>query len=49
MQPTGDRFAQGQIDRIAGSAWIGREFARRAYGGNGHSGTNTRTCSLTRS
>ena len=35
MQPTGDRFAQGQIDRIAGSAWIGREFARRAYGGNG--------------
>lgn len=23
------------IDRIAGSAWIGREFARRAYGGNG--------------
>lgn len=35
MQPTGDRFAQGQIDRIAGSAWIGREFARGAYGGNG--------------
>lgn len=23
------------IDRIAGSAWIGREFALRAYGGNG--------------
>lgn len=35
MQPTGDRFAGGSIDRIAGSAWIGREFARRAYGGNG--------------
>lgn len=35
MQPTGDRFAGGSIDRIAGSAWIGREFARRVYGGNG--------------
>lgn len=35
MQPTGDRFALGQIDRIAGSAWIGREFAKRAYGGRG--------------
>jgi len=35
MQPTGDRFAQGSIDKIAGSAWIGREFARRMYGGNG--------------
>jgi hypothetical protein len=23
------------IDRVAGSAWIGREFAQRAYGGNG--------------
>lgn len=35
MQPTGDRFANGSIDRIAGSPWIGREFARRMYGGNG--------------
>ena len=35
MQPTGDRFASGSIDRIAGSPWIGREFARRMYGGNG--------------
>ena len=35
MQPTGDRFAQGSIDRIAGSAWIGREFAERSYGGHG--------------
>jgi hypothetical protein len=35
MQPTGDRYAGGQIDRICGSAWIGREFAKRAYKGNG--------------
>lgn len=35
MQPTGDRYAGGSIDRIAGSPWIGREFAERAYGGNG--------------
>jgi len=35
MQPTGDRYAGGQIDRICGSAWIGREFATRAYRGNG--------------
>jgi len=35
MQPTGDRYAGGQIDRICGSAWIGREFAKRAYLGNG--------------
>ncbi len=38
MQPTGDPWADGQgriIERIAGSAWIGREFALRAYGGNG--------------
>lgn len=38
-QPTGDRsFGDKQgpyIDRVAGSAWIGREFALRAYGGNG--------------
>jgi len=35
MQPTGDRYAGGSIDRIAGSPWIGREFCERAYGGNG--------------
>lgn len=35
MQPTGDRYAGGSIDRIAGSPWIGREFVERAYGGNG--------------
>lgn len=35
MQPTGDRYALGQIDRIAGSAWIGREFAKRVYRGKG--------------
>jgi len=35
MQPTGDRFSEGSIDRICGSPWIGREFALRTYGGNG--------------
>jgi hypothetical protein len=35
MQPTGDRFAGGAIDRVAGSPWIGREFCRRMYGGAG--------------
>ena len=44
MQPTGDRWgtperpgkpARAYIDHVAGSAWIGREFARRAYQGNG--------------
>lgn len=35
MQPTGDRFAEGSIDRIAGSAWIGRYFQEHAYGGKG--------------
>ena len=35
MQPTGDRFANACIEKVAGSAWIGREFARRAYGGKG--------------
>lgn len=35
MQPTGDRAFNGSIDTIAGSAWIGREFARRMYQGNG--------------
>jgi hypothetical protein len=37
-QPTGDiwRDVQGRIiERIAGSAWIGREFCRRSYGGKG--------------
>ena len=35
MQPTGDRWADGSIDRIAGSPWLGREFCERAYQGNG--------------
>ncbi len=38
MQPTGDPWADSQgriIDRIAGSPWIGREFARRMYKGRG--------------
>ncbi len=38
MQPTGDRWGDkngAYIDRVAGSAWIGREFCRRAYGGKG--------------
>ncbi len=38
MQPTGDRWGDGRgayIDRVCGSAWIGREFARRMYGGKG--------------
>jgi len=35
MQPTGDRFAGGSIDRICGSPWMGREFCRRMYGGRG--------------
>jgi hypothetical protein len=35
MQPTGDRWADGSIDRICGSPWIGREFCQRMYGGNG--------------
>lgn len=43
MQPTGDRWGEGHshgkdsayIDRVCGSAWIGREFARRMYRGNG--------------
>ena len=38
MQPTGDRWGDKQgayIDRVAGSAWIGREFARRINSGNG--------------
>jgi hypothetical protein len=35
MQPTGDRWADGSIDRICGSPWLGREFCRRMYHGNG--------------
>jgi hypothetical protein len=35
MQPTGDRFAGGSIDRIAGSPWMGREWCERANGGEG--------------
>jgi hypothetical protein len=35
MQPTGDRFAGGCIDRIAGSPWMGREWCLRANGGRG--------------
>ena len=38
MQPTGDRWGDATgayIDRVAGSAWIGREFARRVNQGNG--------------
>lgn len=35
MQPTGDRWAEGSIDRICGSPWLGREFCTRMYGGKG--------------
>lgn len=35
MQPTGDRFDGGSIDRICGSAWLGREFCRRINQGQG--------------
>lgn len=35
MQPTGDRWDGGSIDRICGSPWIGREFCRRMYRGTG--------------
>lgn len=35
MQPTGDRWANGSIDRICGSPWLGREFCERMYQGNG--------------
>jgi hypothetical protein len=35
MQPTGDRYAGGSIDRIAGSPWLGREWCLRANGGRG--------------
>ncbi len=35
MQPSGDRFASGSIDRIAGSPWMGREWCLRANKGQG--------------
>ncbi len=46
MQPTGDRWGENPghpdprmrsayIDRVCGSAWLGREFCRRMYQGNG--------------
>lgn len=42
MQPTGDRWQEGMggfrnapIDRVAGSAWYGREYCRRMYQGKG--------------
>jgi hypothetical protein len=34
-QPTGDRYAMGSIDRIAGSPWLGRAFCQRALNGKG--------------
>ncbi len=44
MQPTGDRWGErtpgfprheAYIDRVCGSPWLGREFCRRMYGGQG--------------
>jgi hypothetical protein len=35
MQPTGDRWADGSIDRICGSPWLGRAFCERMYQGKG--------------
>ena len=35
MQPTGDRWAGGSIDRICGSPWLGRQFCERMYQGGG--------------
>ncbi len=35
MQPTGDRFANGSIDRIAGSPWFGRSYCERINQGRG--------------
>ncbi len=38
MQPTGDPWTDHAgriIERIAGSPWMGREWCRRAFGGNG--------------
>jgi hypothetical protein len=35
MQPTGDRFAGGSIDRICGSPWLGRSWCERINQGRG--------------
>jgi hypothetical protein len=35
MQPVGDRWAGGCIDRICGSPWLGRDFCHRANQGHG--------------
>lgn len=35
MQPTGDRWGNGSIDRIAGSPWMGREWCLRGNQGLG--------------
>lgn len=35
MQPTGDRYGNGYIDTAAASAWIGRDFVLKSYGGSG--------------
>jgi hypothetical protein len=35
MQPTGDRWANGSIDRFCGSPWLGRQFCQRMYQGKG--------------
>jgi len=37
MQPTGDMklWSESRVDKICGSPWMGREFCRRMYGGNG--------------
>jgi hypothetical protein len=39
MQPTGDRWSNQQgeayAEKVAGSAWVGREFCTRTYGGDG--------------
>lgn len=35
MQPTGDTWRGSNIEAIAGSPWMGREFCERAYRGDG--------------
>lgn len=35
MQPTGDTWRGSNIEAIAGSPWMGREFCERAYRGHG--------------
>ena len=35
MQPTGDRGGGGCIDNSSASAWIGKDFCRKMYGGRG--------------